>query len=639
MKDINPALIQLIKRCQGSATYWIDNFCKIEHPKAGIIPFKLWSYQRQCLKDFQENRFCVFRKCRQSGISTLTGAFALWLAMFFNNKTILIVSKRDEDAKAYLRRNVKFIYDHLPVWMKELWPAQINVHSVTFKNGSMIRSLTSSPDTLRSNASSLNIIDEVAFIEKMEEMWKGGWSTLQHGGNCLLVSTPKGHGNFYYKTWQKAITGQNNFHPIEIKWHNMDWEVEFVDEFDGVRKKISPTSGLVKLSDKEEIEKYGEYWSPWLESQYKELASKGDDSGFRQEILAEFIGSGDTVLKRSALLYVKSTVVDKYKEIGMVDYRNPALNEASTLNFKNALRIWKPPYKGDSNNSEDRFPHMYVVGADPAGGEPNRLNNMSEDYSCVQVFDITTKEQVAELQIRVLPKIFARMVDWIGRYYNNALVVCERTGLGQAVCQELNDFIVYPNLFRQRKQASSLKYKYTHIGYATSGVSKHTLIKHLVDNIGDEDGFIIRSQRLYDEMTIFINLPGGKYGNEPGVGNHDDLVMSTCLALVAIEDAVRLQSSSLIPHHSTEYGHELSVTAEGRKQLESMILRGGKETVLPVNVSSEFYTNKPNPQKDLAKFITQLGGIPIDKNSRRLSDGQLQDPTRKKKDFFGPSRG
>ena len=103
--------------------------------------------------------------------------------------------------------------------MRELWkPETINEHTLAFSNGSSIKSLTSSPDTLRSNASSLNIIDEAAFIDKMEDMWSGGWSTLQHGGSVIIVSTPRGVGNWYWKVWTGAVDKQNDFNPIIINW-------------------------------------------------------------------------------------------------------------------------------------------------------------------------------------------------------------------------------------------------------------------------------------------------------------------------------------------------------------------------------------------------------------------------------------
>lgn len=645
----DPVLLKIINKCKKSPEFFINNFCKVKHPKLGIIPFKLFSYQKRCLREFQKNRFNIFRKCRQCGISTLTGAFALWYGMFFSNKTILIVSKRDDDAKDYLNKNIKLVYEYLPDWMKKIWvPSVINEHSIGFTNGSLIKSLTSSPDTLRSQSGSLNIIDEAAFIERMDDMWKGGWSTLQHGGSVIVISTPKGVGNWYYKTWSGAINRENQFNPILINWWDMDWKLDYVDELSGQKMIISPTREIKKLEEEQEIEKYGPYWSPWLEGEYQQLSSQGDDSGFRQEVLAEFIGSGATVLSRNALFAVSRTTQENCLTMGMVDYINPNSGEHEELDFNNMLWIWEKPYtardvekavqEARANNTfheltpEQKTPHLYVLGADTSTGE-------SDDYCGIVVLDLITRRQVAELKIKTLPKIFARMVDFVGRMYNGAFVVCERTGIGQAVCQELDYYLMYPNLYRHKKVAASLKLKYNQIGFPTSHSTKPILVKHLVDNIG-EDGYEIRSTRLYHELCTFIHLGNGKYGNEPGVGNSDDLVLALTFALVGIDEAMRRSNHTLMPLHNLDVASDNLYTSRAvvEKHAE-LINKGGKHAVGPVAMTSEFYTGKPNRHNELMKFTTQIGGIPLDKNRKALPPHKAQDPVAHKKHILRYFRG
>jgi hypothetical protein len=640
MPGIDPVVFKVIQECQKSPAFFINSFCKVKHPKLGMLPFKLFSYQKKCLSDFVNNKYNIFRKCRQCGASTLTGSFALWYAMFYSNKTVLIVSKRDDDAKEYLARNVKFVYSNLPPWMKELWkPETINEHTIAFSNGSVIRSLTSSPDTLRSNASSLNIIDEAAFIEKMEDMWAGGWSTLQHGGSVIVISTPKGVGNWYWKTWADAIDKQNDFNPIIINWWDMDWKLEYTDELSGVKTTIAPTDSLRLLEEPKEIEKYGPgpegktFWSPWLEGEYRNLATKGDDSRFRQEVLAEFIGSGNTVLSRNALAVINSTTADEFMTVGQVDYVSPTNGDRLILDFQDQLRIWKKPYtKRDAEFAVEKAieegrdprslpltesrPHNYVLGADPSSGE-------ADDFCAVQVLDIDTQEQVAELKIKALPKIFAKMIDYIGRMYNVAHVVCERTGIGQAVTQELDKDVMYPNLYRHRRTTANLKVKYNQIGYPTTGTTKPQLIKHLLDNIG-EDGYVVRSSRLYHEFCIFIHLGNSRYGNEPGTGNTDDLVLATALALEGIQSALMRSGTVLIPLHNIDVGvgSNISDVAGVNKPRNSQM-------IAPIGVSSEMYTQKMSKNDDIAKFTMQLGGIPLTKDKKGLK-GKVDSVTSKK---------
>src|SRR5262245_47530961 len=230
MVAINTNQREAIKRCQASMAWWLRNFCKVKHPSAGILPFTPFSYQRNAIRVFRKYRLNIFRKCRQAGVSKIAGAFALWFAMFQPHKTILIVSRTDMDAMKFLADHIVFLFEHLPKWMQELWdPVKKNDHEIIFPNGSRIQSLTSNPDVLRSNASSLNIIDESAFIQSMDVMWAGGWPTLQHGGNVIVISTTNGVGNWYWSTITDAEAGVNQFNPVLINWWDMDWVIEYMD--------------------------------------------------------------------------------------------------------------------------------------------------------------------------------------------------------------------------------------------------------------------------------------------------------------------------------------------------------------------------------------------------------------------------
>lgn len=592
---IDPVHAAIIKRCQGSPSFFLDNFAKIQHPKLGIMPFKLFSYQHKCLREFQKNRFTIFKKVRQCGVSTISGGFALWYAMFFNNKNILIVSKRDDDAMDFLRRNVKTLHDHLPDWMKDLWPRVVdNEHEILFPNGSRIKSLTSSKDTLRSQAASLNIIDEAAFIPDMDQMWAAGLPSIQHGGTVIVISTVKGVGNWYWQAWEDAIANTNNFKPILIDWWDMDWKLEFKDELSGETRRIAPTDDIRMCETQEEREKYGPRWSPWLEEQYRQLTQKGDSTRFRQEILCEFVGTGDTVLSKQALEHLTTTGNNDFKTVSTVDYVNPYTEDHDVLDFQDKLWVWNAPQEG----------HLYTMGVDTATGD-------ASDFSTIEVFDTTEGEQVAELQIRVLPKTFAKMVDYVGRWYNNAFAVVERTGIGVAICQELADNLGYACLYRKpKKNIYNKDSKYGDVGFSTSVASKPLLNKALTDNIC-VDGWIIKSARLRKEFLIYVHLKGGRTGAEPGKGNNDDLVISTALAMIGANQAAIVDSTPLAPVRN----QDLKPTLRDKtitQQLQDMA--ASNNVLLPITVLD----NAAKPltiRQELNKFAQQLGSAPIDRTT------------------------
>lgn len=593
---IDPVTAKLIKRCQKSPAFFLDNFAKIQHPKLGVIPFKLFKYQQKCLSDFLSNRFTIFKKVRQCGISTISGGFALWYAMFFNNKNILIVSKRDDDAMDFLRRNVKVIHDNLPDWMKDLWPRVVdNEHEILFPNGSRIKSLTSSKETLRSQAASLNIIDEAAFIPDMDDMWAAGLPSIQHGGTVIVISTVKGVGNWYWQTWTDAEANQNDFHPIVIDWWDMDWKLEFGDELSGRTISIDPTRGKRECLTKEDKDKYGPYWSPWLEEQYRNLTQKGDSTKFRQEILCAFVGTGDSVLNREALQAITESVDKNYKTIDKVDYVNPYSENRDVLEFQDRLWIWNTPEAG----------HIYTMGVDTSSGD-------ASDYSTIEVFDINEQEQVAELQIKVLPRVFAKMVDYVGRWYNNAFAVVERSGIGVAICQELSENLGYQNLYRKaKKNAYNKDIKYGDVGFATTTTSKPLLNKSLTDNIG-QDGWTIKSMRLQREFLIYVHLKGGRTGAEPGKGNNDDLVIAASLCFIGANQAATNDVTPLIPLRNMDLGPTLRDPGGSDHTLQN--IANTNNIMLPVQIID----NSSQPlsiMQELSKFTSQLGSMPMDRTT------------------------
>jgi hypothetical protein len=456
-------------------------------------------------------------------------------------------------------------------------------------------------------------------------------NTLQHGGSIIVISTTNGVGNWYWRFWSDAATGENDFNPIIIDWWDMTWKIKYHDELAKKNVVLAPTKDIRPCKTAEEMEKYGPYWSPWLEREYRGLTEKGNDSKFRQEVLADFIGTGNTVLSRQTLTIIKNSVDqhgDEYQTVGEADYVNPVTGEREILNFDNDLWVWAEPIRGKMDGEEMiEPPHQYVMGCDTATGE-------GDDFSAIEVFDLNEGEQVAELKVRVRPKIFAKMIDYVGRWYNNAIAVVENTGIGEATCHELHYDLAYPNMYRSRRKRTDLKLKEGKLGFSTTGVSKDWLNKALIDGLG-EGGYTVYSSRFYKEAMIYVQLTPKKTGAEPGPGNNDDLMIGTGLALVAIPDAIRRGSHNLIPFHN------MDVPLSGPREpaaYDKMIAAGGaRDLLMPVGMSSELPTNRVNVDEEVRKFQDQMGGIAISNKAKnnvrtvKFKRNKLDWPRRPKK--------
>ena len=210
-------MMKEIVKCGKNPSYFIDNYAKISHPQKGLIPFRLYKYQRQCLEEFESYRFNVILKARQLGISTITAAYVAWLMMFHKEKNVVVVATKLSTATNLVKK-VKTIMKNLPEWVQISKVSVDNRTSFELSNGSLIKASSTSGDAGRSEALSLLVIDEAAYVEGLSELWSGLYPTLSTGGRCIALSTPNGVGNWFHKTYSEATQGSNDFYPIKLPW-------------------------------------------------------------------------------------------------------------------------------------------------------------------------------------------------------------------------------------------------------------------------------------------------------------------------------------------------------------------------------------------------------------------------------------
>ena len=106
---------------------------------------------------------------------------------------------------------VKFMYDNLPSWLK-IDADENNKLTLRLNNGSQIKATSASSDAGRSEAVSLLLIDEAAFIDQIGEIWASAQQTLATGGGAIVLSTPYGTGNWFHKTWVQLKMVKTDFY-------------------------------------------------------------------------------------------------------------------------------------------------------------------------------------------------------------------------------------------------------------------------------------------------------------------------------------------------------------------------------------------------------------------------------------------
>jgi len=215
-QNIKKIIAQEYIKCAKDPSYFMKKYCYIQHPTRGRILFNLYPFQGKVLHLFRDHQYIITLKSRQLGISTLAAAYSLWLMLFHKDKNVLALATTQATARNLVSKTM-FMYDELPKWLK-LPAKEKNKLSLRLKNGSKITAKSSNADAARSEAVSLLLIDEAAFIDNIEETFTAAQQTLATGGQCMALSTPNGIGNWFHQTWEKAESGENSFLPIRLPW-------------------------------------------------------------------------------------------------------------------------------------------------------------------------------------------------------------------------------------------------------------------------------------------------------------------------------------------------------------------------------------------------------------------------------------
>ena len=215
-QNIKKIIAQEYLKCAKDPAYFMKKYCYIQHPTRGRILFNLYPFQGKVLNLFKDHQYIITLKSRQLGISTLAAAYSLWLMLFHKDKNVLALATTQATARNLVSKTM-FMYDELPRWLK-LPAKEKNKLSLRLKNGSKITAKSSNADAARSEAVSLLLIDEAAFIDNIEETFTAAQQTLATGGQCMALSTPNGIGNWFHQTWEKAESGENSFLPIRLPW-------------------------------------------------------------------------------------------------------------------------------------------------------------------------------------------------------------------------------------------------------------------------------------------------------------------------------------------------------------------------------------------------------------------------------------
>jgi len=470
-----------LQMCLNDPVYFIENYGLIRHPMKGKIKFSLFEYQKKAMREYMTHRRCVLLKSRQMGFSWVAAGYSLWTALFRKESDILLMSKKEDDAKEMLIK-VKFLYENLPKFLKMRW-SENSASILGLVNGSRIVSLPATEASGRGFSGSLVIIDEAAFIPWGETVFGALKPTLSTGGSIILQSTApdKGGENMFARILEDYK--ENGFHRV-------------VGDNEESKKKM-----MIHWSENPERD---ERW-------YEEERPGYTERQWQTEFEGNLVQSSrrvfpEEILKLHLLDCSKTPTNPMGKSIP-IEWKNGELGET----------YCELPLPGEA----------YAVGLDLAEGLEKG------DYTVAQVLKKRNGKQVAVYRTRIPVINATEKVVELAKKYNNAFLVIEDNSIGAVAVQIAKR--KYKNLFRRKVYDKKSDVITEKIGWRTTKRSKPLLIRDIELSLRDQEIMLTDRLTRRELWQYSYDGEGGSTSCPNGSNYFDDMVMAFGLAIQGLK--------------------------------------------------------------------------------------------------------
>lgn len=551
-----------------------------------VIPFKLNYPQRRLLALFESLRkagkpiFVVILKARQWGGSTLTQLYIKWMQDFRHpegwNSIVLAQVKG-------VSRKIKAMY-RLAIETQGGWtigkpgsrlfmmPAEGSTDDFIVSDGKKpVRSSTISVasyenyENVRGSNFHCAHYSEVASWKTTEEHDPEDVLSAVSGGLLhipdnieVFESTGKGMAGFFYEKCQSAMNPENNdaYSFIFIPFYFIEHDMEKVDnDYEFARWLITNRNSNAHPKGYRETGRF--FWRLWKlgacfqainwyrinRNRYSDHAHMASEAPV--DPVEAFRAAGNLVFDSYAVEELMNMYKRKPAYRASIDL--PPGNKKSRETFKNAritfkdngdLKIWNLP-----NNQILDIRNRYIVAVD-IGGKSDK-----SDYTVMTVID----RKGMMKGIGGVPQVVARwrghcrhdLLAWkaaaLAHFYDDALLVIESNTADRerdantegdhfaTIIEEIADY--YENLYQRSTGSEEVPDKMImKWGFQTNKLTKVQIIDNLIaavdDKLWDEP-----DEACYQELRIYERRSDGSMGNIKGKNNHDDILMSTAIAL------------------------------------------------------------------------------------------------------------
>lgn len=564
-----------------------------------LIPFKLRYAQRKLLNLMESLRhegkpiYVVLLKARQWGGSTLVQMYIKWMQDYRhpNGWNAIILSQALKTSKK-IKAMYRTAIDNQPGWT--IGKPNVKLQMAPFE-GSMddfivsdgVRALRSSTlsiasfenfDSVRGSNFHCAHYSEVAYWKQTPEHDPEAVISSISGGILnqpdnieVFESTGRGAAGFFYDKCQMAMNTDNNdaykflfipFYLIENDMQDVDDEKKFARWlFDNKDKNECPAGYR-------ETGKF--FWKMWelgatfqainwyrnTRNKYKSHAYMATEAPIDE--VEAFRNSGNLVFNPYSIDDLRRSF--KKDPIYYADVVLPTFTRKSREIINNAnvvirddgigeLKIWAQP-----NNNILKIKNRYLVAVDIGGNSP------TSDFTVMTVLDLMgmmpgmsgRMSVVARWRSHCRHDILAWKAAALAHYYDDALLVIESNTADReknnntegdhfgTIIEEIANY--YRNLYQRTTGPEAVVEQVTQkYGFQTNKLTKGWIIDNLIacvdDMLWDEPDEV-----MYRELSYYERKEDGSMGNKEGATYHDDVLMSTAIALwVALNEAPKPQ--------------------------------------------------------------------------------------------------
>ena len=217
----------------------------------GFVPFEFNDAQKEINRKIEEQRSktgkvrAIVLKARQQGISTYCAGRVFWKTFFtpYTRSVVMAHDSATSDALFNMSRNIIDNMEHPPKLQKS------NAKEILFEeNKSGYRLYTAgAKEAGRGTTPTIAHLSEVGFWQFDEQILAGLFQGIsqEEGTEVILESTANGASGEFYRLYQGAMKGENEYIPIFLPWF-------ITKEY----RREAPEGFELTLEEEELVEKY-----------------------------------------------------------------------------------------------------------------------------------------------------------------------------------------------------------------------------------------------------------------------------------------------------------------------------------------------------------------------------------------------